>query len=56
MFNETNTQGYTADDLAELNRLLEAEISSLDSDDELYSELVQAAEERVLEGFVPPGA
>lgn len=56
MFDTTNTQGYTADQLDSLNRLLESEIADLDSDDELYHELLQAAQERVLAAFVPPGA
>ena len=56
MFDKTNTQGYTSDELAELNRRLEAEIAELDPNDELYNELAQGASERVLAEFVPAGA
>lgn len=56
MFDKTSTQGYTSDELAELNRRLEAEIADLDPNDELYNELVQCASERVLAEFVPAGA
>lgn len=55
-FTTENTVGYTTEELAELNRLLEIELTNVSPDDELYHELVQAASERVLAAFVPPGA
>lgn len=51
-----NTYGYTARQIAELNRLLAIEIAELTGDEDLYYELVQAASERVLAAFDPPGA
>lgn len=56
MFTNQNTTGYTADQIAELNRLLEIEIADLDPEDDLYYERVQTANERVLAAFTPPGA
>lgn len=56
MFSRDTISGYSDSQIAELNRRLEAATADLTGDEDMYYELIQAANERVLAAFDPPGA
>ena len=55
-FTTENTNGYNAAQLAELNTMLDSALEGVSADDQDYHESVQAASERILAAYVPPGA